>query len=214
MTPPMTDNQAREALIPEAITEAFGERCPDFDPGCACCRAWAEYDALTTFRQHDEAGAVRVPELRWPDGTVYGLTIAQGRRAMAAALEAPKPAAPEAVEPVACPEMRFTAFESTINPGVWYVGDDNYAYLRTETGVGNPEKIAKQAAAGMNATPPVPEVTEAMVEAHKLLLRAADSFEAHSKSEDAPELINGYLESAVMYRDAATSLAAALAVKP
>lgn len=33
-------------LIAEAITEAFGERCPDFEPSCYCCQAWAEYDAL------------------------------------------------------------------------------------------------------------------------------------------------------------------------
>lgn len=33
-------------LIREAITEHFGERCPDFEPECFCCKAWAEYDAL------------------------------------------------------------------------------------------------------------------------------------------------------------------------
>lgn len=32
--------------IAEAITEAFGERCPDFAEGCACCEAWAQYDRL------------------------------------------------------------------------------------------------------------------------------------------------------------------------
>lgn len=32
--------------IEEAITEWFGERCPDTYPGCPCCDAWAEYDAL------------------------------------------------------------------------------------------------------------------------------------------------------------------------
>lgn len=34
------------SLIAEAIIEAFGERCPDFDPECHCCKAWAEYDEL------------------------------------------------------------------------------------------------------------------------------------------------------------------------
>jgi hypothetical protein len=31
--------------IVEAITEQWGERCPDFDADCACCQVWAEYDA-------------------------------------------------------------------------------------------------------------------------------------------------------------------------
>lgn len=34
-------------LIAEAITEHYGERCPDTVEGCACCDAWAEYDALS-----------------------------------------------------------------------------------------------------------------------------------------------------------------------
>ena len=33
-------------LIEEAVREYFGERCPDFIPGCLCCQAWAEYDRL------------------------------------------------------------------------------------------------------------------------------------------------------------------------
>ncbi|MGC0052692.1 hypothetical protein ACNSPG_06450 [Brucella pituitosa] len=34
-------------LIAAAISEHYGERCPDFDADCFCCKAWAEYDALT-----------------------------------------------------------------------------------------------------------------------------------------------------------------------
>lgn len=34
------------SLVEEAIQEHWGERCPDFEPGCPCCRAWAEYDKL------------------------------------------------------------------------------------------------------------------------------------------------------------------------
>lgn len=34
-------------LIKDAITEWFGERCPDFDEGCFACQAWAEWDAMT-----------------------------------------------------------------------------------------------------------------------------------------------------------------------
>ena len=32
--------------IKEAITEWWGERCKDHEPGCAICDAWAEFDAL------------------------------------------------------------------------------------------------------------------------------------------------------------------------
>lgn len=33
-------------LIAESITEAFGERCSDFNPDCWCCRAWKQYDDI------------------------------------------------------------------------------------------------------------------------------------------------------------------------
>lgn len=33
-----------EDLIAEAITEAFGERCPDYGEHCPCCQAWKQYD--------------------------------------------------------------------------------------------------------------------------------------------------------------------------
>lgn len=39
--------------IAEAITEAYGERCPDFVEGCACCEAWKQYDALKAAAQVD-----------------------------------------------------------------------------------------------------------------------------------------------------------------
>lgn len=34
-------------MIKEAITEHWGERCADHEPGCPVCDAWAEYDVLT-----------------------------------------------------------------------------------------------------------------------------------------------------------------------
>ena len=40
----MSENQ--EDLIAEAITEQFGERCPDFDADCLCCKVWQQYHAL------------------------------------------------------------------------------------------------------------------------------------------------------------------------
>jgi len=39
-------NVVEYPLISLSITEALGERCPDFDPECWCCKAWAEFDAL------------------------------------------------------------------------------------------------------------------------------------------------------------------------
>ena len=35
-----------QSKIEEAITEYWGERCPDFDKDCACCQAWKEFDSL------------------------------------------------------------------------------------------------------------------------------------------------------------------------
>lgn len=32
--------------IADAITAHYGPRCPDTEPGCPCCDAWAQYDAL------------------------------------------------------------------------------------------------------------------------------------------------------------------------
>lgn len=33
--------------VKEAVTEHWGERCPEFEPECNCCKAWAQYDQLT-----------------------------------------------------------------------------------------------------------------------------------------------------------------------
>lgn len=43
-------------LIAEALTDFYGERCPDFHPGCYCCEAWAQYDALAA---RPEPGGMR-----------------------------------------------------------------------------------------------------------------------------------------------------------
>lgn len=42
----MGDTEARKQ-IEEAIAAQWGDRCPDFDAGCACCQTWAEYDRVT-----------------------------------------------------------------------------------------------------------------------------------------------------------------------
>lgn len=33
-------------LIKQAVTDFFGERCPDFDHNCWCCQAWVEIDRI------------------------------------------------------------------------------------------------------------------------------------------------------------------------
>lgn len=42
-------------LIAEAITEAFGERCPEFSAGCWACEAWAQYDTLSAAKSEPVA---------------------------------------------------------------------------------------------------------------------------------------------------------------
>jgi hypothetical protein len=34
-------------LLEEAVKEYYGERCPDHNPGCIVCQAWAEFDEGT-----------------------------------------------------------------------------------------------------------------------------------------------------------------------
>ena len=41
----MTDREARKD-IEDAITEHWGESCPDFDANCPLCKIWAEWFAL------------------------------------------------------------------------------------------------------------------------------------------------------------------------
>lgn len=42
-------------FIAEAITDYFGPRCPDTEPGCPCCDAWAQYDGLRGEYNKDAA---------------------------------------------------------------------------------------------------------------------------------------------------------------
>lgn len=39
-----TDKMLRR--LRKFITKAYGERCPDFDKDCPCCRVWVRYDLL------------------------------------------------------------------------------------------------------------------------------------------------------------------------
>lgn len=45
-TPVLTQAQVGQAIA-EAVTEYWGERCPNFAPNCCTCRAWQEVDRLT-----------------------------------------------------------------------------------------------------------------------------------------------------------------------
>ena len=42
-------------ILAEIITEAVGERCPDFDPDCIGCQAWAEYDRVKKLEAENAA---------------------------------------------------------------------------------------------------------------------------------------------------------------
>lgn len=43
----MTAEISETNYIAEAITEQWGERCPEYVKGCPCCEAWRQYDGLS-----------------------------------------------------------------------------------------------------------------------------------------------------------------------
>jgi hypothetical protein len=51
----MSEADLYKDLIADAITQAFGERCPDHEPGCFCCEAWKQYDDLKAERERGTA---------------------------------------------------------------------------------------------------------------------------------------------------------------
>lgn len=42
-------------LIAEALTDYYGPHCSNFVPECHCCKAWAQFDALTARPEQAEA---------------------------------------------------------------------------------------------------------------------------------------------------------------
>ena len=40
------ENTKEHRYVYAAIEETWGPRCPDYEPGCPCCNAWAEYDGI------------------------------------------------------------------------------------------------------------------------------------------------------------------------
>ena len=55
-------------LIRDAVTEQWGERCPDFDPDCYCCLAWREIDELEALQdwvaRFEKESAVLMDEIK------------------------------------------------------------------------------------------------------------------------------------------------------
>jgi hypothetical protein len=47
-------------LTAEEITEWYGERCPDFEPGCPRCVAWARHDHLAAMLAEDQNNRVEL----------------------------------------------------------------------------------------------------------------------------------------------------------
>ncbi len=36
-------------LVEQALTEHWGEKCPEFESGCIVCQVWCEYENLVTY---------------------------------------------------------------------------------------------------------------------------------------------------------------------
>lgn len=36
-------------LVEQALTEHWGEKCPEYEQGCVVCQAWREYENLVTY---------------------------------------------------------------------------------------------------------------------------------------------------------------------
>lgn len=57
----------------EEITRDWGERCPDFEPGCFCCQMWAMHDEIGRLRGVSAGGEkVKVKPLEWRVPSAYG----------------------------------------------------------------------------------------------------------------------------------------------
>ena len=55
--------------VEAAVYHVWGERCPDFEPECLTCRAWAEYDENAKLRaalkEIRDAGPMTLDDQRW-----------------------------------------------------------------------------------------------------------------------------------------------------
>lgn len=50
--------------VARAIEAIWGTRCEDFEPGCPCCQAWAEYDQIIRLRSELEHARVALTDAR------------------------------------------------------------------------------------------------------------------------------------------------------
>jgi hypothetical protein len=40
------EEASHEDWLEQTLIELYGERCPDYEKGCACCEAWEVYDTI------------------------------------------------------------------------------------------------------------------------------------------------------------------------
>ena len=57
------------STIKRVITEYLGERCPDFNADCLCCKAWKEYDDLHIAGLREAAEMAFVDVETWHEKT-------------------------------------------------------------------------------------------------------------------------------------------------
>lgn len=67
-------------LIADALTEFYGERCPDFEPNCVGCQAWKHYDestkAAAAIDQDLPCEVTVAPATRFGKGVKVGTVLA------------------------------------------------------------------------------------------------------------------------------------------
>lgn len=64
--------EVRRVKLERMIEEDFGERCPDFAEGCACCEVWAAYDDLV--KRHPDLSEEDLDmALHWLDRFAVGI---------------------------------------------------------------------------------------------------------------------------------------------
>lgn len=50
------ENTQKHGPVYAAIAEVWGERCPDFEPECPCCKAWAAWDEMQEAAEGERGG--------------------------------------------------------------------------------------------------------------------------------------------------------------
>jgi len=105
-----------ENLVEDAITSAFGERCPEYAEGCFCCEAWKQYDELravvdTINPLENKPLVVETPQNEGSSSTL------RAKEERIAALEAERDAALEGPWPKWAHELRKYLMSFGVDPG-------------------------------------------------------------------------------------------------